>query len=55
LIHKLGKEEGAHLLIPEDDLIAVQNEAKVTIDDIASKINNFEDRKRQKIQYMKEE
>ena len=51
---KLGKEEGAHLLIPQEDLVKLNDIQKVSIDDFSSKITEFEDKKRQKIQFLKE-
>jgi len=42
-------------LVPEEDLIKLLNQPKVNIDELAQKISTFEDKKRQKIQYLKEE
>ncbi|CDW71596.1 UNKNOWN [Stylonychia lemnae] len=55
LVEKLGKEEGAHLLIPQDDLKKMQQSQKLRVEDIQQKVIQFEDKKRQKIHLLKEE
>ena len=53
-MQKLGKEEGEHLLIPQDDLGKI-DQPKLRVEELTQKMNQFEDKKRQKIQYLKEE
>ena len=54
LVKKLGNKEGAHLLVPEEDLVRVENQPKVNMEQFAQKLNDFKDKKRQKIQFLKE-
>ena len=53
-MQKLGKEEGAQVLIPVDDMTRIQKEPKLNIQDQNQKMKFFEDKKRQKIQFMRE-
>eukprot|EP00347_Sterkiella_histriomuscorum_P024180 403332030 len=55
LVQKLGQEEGAHLLIPQEDLVRLQNQHKLDVNELSHKINQFEEKKRQKIHLLKEE
>jgi hypothetical protein len=54
LVKKLNAESGGNMLVPESDLFKLHNSVPLNMEEVSEKIQSFQDKKRQKIQFMKE-
>ena len=54
MVTKLGKHEHANIMVPQDDFVRFENQPKINVEEMQNKINEFQDKKRQKIMFLKE-